>query len=78
MREASGLRDRLNRMLKGWEGYFRYGSKRKSSRAVYGHVRTTVRNFLQRRHEVSSRGTPQFEHTTIFHDLGVHEMGGAR
>lgn len=70
--------DKLNRVLKGWEGYFHYGSKRKSYRAVNAHVRTTVRNFLQRRHKVSSRGTRQFKHTTIFNDLGVHEMGGAR
>lgn len=72
------VRDRLNRMLKGWEEYFRYGSKRKSYRAVNAHLRTTVRNFLQRRHKVSSRGTSPFTHTTIFRDLGVHEMGGAR
>ena len=72
------VRDRLNRMLKGWEGYFRYGSKRKSYRAVNAHVRTTVRNFLQRRHKVSSRGARQFDHTKIFRDLGVHDMGGAR
>jgi len=72
------VRDKLNRMLTGWEGYFCHGSKRKSHRAVNAHVRTTVRNFLQRRHKVSSRGTRSFEHTTIFGDLGVHEMGGAR
>ena len=72
------VRDRLNRMLMGWEGYFHHGSKRKSYRAVNAHVRTTVRNFLQRRHKVSSRGTRQFSHTTIFTDLRVHEMGGAR
>ena len=72
------VRDRLNRMLVGWEGYFHHGSKRKSYRAVNAHVRTTVRNFLQRRHKVSSRGTRQFSHTTIFTDLRVHEMGGAR
>lgn len=72
------VRDKLNRMLKGWEGYFHYGSKRKSYRAVNAHVRTTVRNFLQRRHKVSSRGTRPFSHTKIFTDLGVYEMGGAR
>ena len=72
------VRDRLNRMLVGWEGYFHHGSKRKSYRAVNAHVRTTVRNFLQRRHKVSSRGTRQFSHTTIFIELRVHEMRGAR
>lgn len=72
------IRDRLNRMLVGWEGYFHYGSKRRSYRAVNAHVRTTVRNFLQRRHRVSSRGTRQFSHTHIFTELGVYELGGAR
>lgn len=72
------VRDRLNRMLVGWEGYFHYGSKRKSYRAVNAHVLTTVRNFLQRRHKVSSRGTRQFSHTTIFTDLKVYQIGGAR
>lgn len=72
------VRDRLNRMLQGWEAYFHYGSKRKSYRAVNAHVRTTVRNFLQRRHKVPSRGSRQFTHTVIFNDLGVRELGGAR
>ena len=70
------VRDGLNRMLRGWENYFQYGSTRKSYRAINAHVRTTVRNFLQRRHQVPSRGTRQFSHTRIFAELGVHEMGG--
>lgn len=72
------VRDRLNRILIGWEGYFHYGSKRKSYRAVNAHVLKTVRNFLQRRHKVSSRGTRQFSHTMIFTDLNVCQIGGAR
>ncbi|MBK8151187.1 MAG: hypothetical protein IPK58_24025 [Acidobacteria bacterium] len=43
------VRDSLNRTLIGWEGYFHYGSKRKSYQAVNAHVIKTVRNFLQRR-----------------------------
>lgn len=72
------VRDKLNRQLKGWEGYFHHGSTRKSYRAINAHVRTTVRNFLQRRHKVSSRGTNQFSHTMIFGEMGVHELGGLR
>ena len=70
------IRDRLNRMLAGWEGYFHYGSKRKSYRAVNSHVLKTVRNFLQRRHKVPSRGTRQFDHAKIFTDLEVYQIGG--
>ena len=55
--------------------YFHYGSTRQSYRAVNARVRTTVRNFLQRRHSVSSRGTRQFSHTMIFGEMGVHELG---
>ena len=71
------VRDRLNRMLAGWEGYFHYGSKRKSYRAVNAHVLKIVRNFLQRRHKVPSRGTRQFTHKAIFTDLQVYQIGGA-
>jgi RNA-directed DNA polymerase len=67
-------RDRLNRTLSGWKNYFRYGSVRTSYRAIDNHVRTKVRNFLQRRHKVPSRGTNQFSHRAIFDDYGVFEM----
>lgn len=70
------VKAKLNRMLKGWENYFQHGSKRKSYRAINAHVRTKVRNFLQRRHKVSSRGTRQFSHEHIFGDLGVHHLNG--
>lgn len=75
---SEDVRDRLNRMLVGWEAYFHYGSKRKSYRAVNAHVLKIVRNFLQRRHKVPSRGTRQFNHKTIFTDLQVYQIGGAR
>lgn len=69
------IRTKLNQTLTGWENYFHYGSRRKSYRAINAHVRVKVRNFLQRRHKVSSRGTHQFSHDTIFGRLGVHELG---
>jgi len=72
------VRESLNRTLIGWEGYFHYGSKRKSYQAVNAHVIKTVRNFLQRRHKVSSRGTRQFAYAKIFTDLGVHQIGKTR
>ena len=68
------IRDRLNRTLSGWKNYFHYGSVRSSYQAIDHHVRTKVRNFLQRRHKVSSRGTGQFSHSAIFNDFGVFEM----
>lgn len=68
------IRDQLNQTLSGWRTYFHYGSVRKSYVAIDHHVRTKVRNFLQRRHKVSSRGTRPFSHDAIFNDLGVFEM----
>ena len=72
------IRDSLNRMLVGWQGYFCHGTLRQSYRAIDAHVRTCVRGFLQRRHKVSSRGTVQFSHAHIFGDLGVHSMCSTR
>lgn len=68
------IRDRLNRTLSGWKNYFHYGSLRSSYQAIDHHVRTKVRNFLQRRHKDPSRGTHQFSHTVIFKEYGVFEM----
>jgi len=58
--------------------YFQYGSKRKSCQVVNADVIRTVRNFLQRRHKVSSRGSRQFAYAKIFTDLGVHQIGKRR
>ena len=68
------IRDKLNRTLSGWKNYFHYGSVRNSYQAIDHHVRTKVRNFLQRRHKDPSRGTHQFSHTVIFKEYGVFEM----
>jgi RNA-directed DNA polymerase len=72
------IRDQLNRMLVGWQNYFHYGSKRKSYTAVNAHVLIRVRNFLQRRHKVPSRGTHQFSAAAIYNDHGIHKLVGAR
>ena len=70
----SEIRDHLNRTLSGWRNYFHYGSVRKSYTAINHHVSTKVRNFLQRRHKVPSRGTRQFSYRVIFDDYGVWKM----
>ena len=66
--EVSG---ELNRMLKGWAGYFDYGTRTPAYRAIDTHVTTRVRRFLVRRHKVPSRGTRGFSQETIFGELGV-------
>ena len=42
--------DRLNASLRGWSGYFAYGSRAEACRAVNHHVAERVRVFLTRRH----------------------------
>lgn len=65
------VRDGLNRSLRGWSQYFDYGTRTFAYRAVDHFVETAVRDFLQRRHKVSGRGTRRFTGSTIFGELGV-------
>jgi RNA-directed DNA polymerase len=65
------VRDRLNRMLRGWSAYYSYGSRTTAYRAVDNYVYNCVRHFLRRRHKVSSRGTSRFPAKAVFGELGV-------
>jgi RNA-directed DNA polymerase len=61
----------LNRVLRGWANYFSLGLRWKSYRAVDWYVINGVRNFLQRRHQVPTRGTRRFSAQHIHDELGV-------
>jgi RNA-directed DNA polymerase len=61
----------LNRLLRGWSNYFSYGTRSVAYRAVDSHVYERARNFLRRRHKVSTRGTRRFDVRMIFGELGV-------
>jgi RNA-directed DNA polymerase len=65
------VRDRLNQMLRGWTGYFNYGTRTPAYRAVEHYVADSVRHFLRRRHRVRSRGTGRFSDDVVFNELGV-------
>nr|WP_081274544.1 group II intron maturase-specific domain-containing protein [Rhizobium leguminosarum] len=65
------VRNRLNRLLRGWSTYFGYGSRLPAYRAVDNHVYERVRNFLTRRHKVARRGSPRFSDDYAFGDGGV-------
>jgi RNA-directed DNA polymerase len=65
------VRDRLNRLLRGWMGYFSHGTLSAAYRDVEGHVYDRVRNFHRRRHKVPTRGTRKFSGTHVFGELGV-------
>ena len=70
------VRERLNQKLGGWRAYFECGSTTKAYRAVDGYVCEAVRQFLRRRHKVTSQGTHQFPAERVFGDLGVIRLQG--
>ena len=65
------VRDRLNDLLRGWAGYFGYGTRLMAYRAADNQVYAAVRGFLTRRHKVPSRGTRQFPDQVVYGQLGV-------
>ena len=65
------IRDGLNAVLRGWDGYFCYGTRWRAHRAINANVVQSVRGFLVRRHKVQSRGTVRFSGEAIFGELGV-------
>jgi RNA-directed DNA polymerase len=72
------VRQKLNRKLQGWRQYFSVGGTSKAYRAVDEYVYDRVRNFLRRRHKVSSQGTRQFPAERVYGHLGVFRLQGPR
>jgi RNA-directed DNA polymerase len=72
------VRQKLNRKLQGWRQYFSVGATSKAYRAVDTYVYDRVRNFLRRRHKVSSQGTRQFPAERVYGPLGVFRLQGPR
>ncbi len=68
------IRDGLNAILRGWDNYFCYGTRKNAHQAVNAHVAQNVRGFLARRHKVHSRGTARFSYEAIFGELGVYRL----
>jgi RNA-directed DNA polymerase len=62
---------KLNRLLKGWSGYFDYGTCTPAYRAIDNHVMKRVQRFLVNRHRVPSRGTARYSRETVFCALGL-------
>ena len=62
------VRDRLNRLLRGWTAYFSYGTCAPAYRAIEHHVWHRAYRFLRRRHKADRGGNPD---TDIFGRRGV-------
>jgi RNA-directed DNA polymerase len=65
------VRDRLNRVLRGWSNYFGYGTRLMAYRAIDWYVYNGVRSFLRRRHKVPSSGRTLYSDAVVFGSLGV-------
>ena len=68
----------LNRLLRGWAGYFNYGTRSRAYHGIDRHVYDRVRHFLRRRHKVPTRGTRRFSWKTVFGKLGIVNLGALR
>jgi RNA-directed DNA polymerase len=71
MRPWEGVRDTLNRLVRGWCGYFSPGSHYATDRVVEAHLYDHVRNFLARRHKLPTRGSRHVSMVAVFGTLGV-------
>ncbi len=58
MAPGDEIRDRLNRLVRGWTAYFSYGSCALAYRALEHHVWHRVHRFLSRRHKADRSGSP--------------------
>ena len=67
------LRDELNQFLRGWAGYFAYGTSQPSFSTLDEHVRQRVRNLLRRRYKLSPT-TKRFGYHEVHRGLGVVEL----
>lgn len=61
----------LNRVMRGWCGYFSPGSHYATDRVIEAHLYDRVRNFLARRHKMPARSIGPFRMEAVFGDLGV-------
>jgi RNA-directed DNA polymerase len=68
------VRDSLNRLLRGWCGYFSPGTHYAVDRAVEAHVYDCVRSFLARRHKMPARSIGPFTMAAVFGPLGVPRL----
>src|ERR1700689_2675252 len=68
------VRGTLNRLLRGWCGYFSPGTHYVTDRAIEAHLYDRVRNFLVRRRKMASRSIGPFTMEAVFGDLGMPRL----
>jgi RNA-directed DNA polymerase len=65
------VRDKLNRLMRGWCGYFSPGSHYATDRVIEAHVYDRVRNFIARRRKLPTHGSRQISMDAVYGTLGV-------
>jgi RNA-directed DNA polymerase len=65
---------RLNRVLRGWANYFRYGTRLRAYRVIDNYVYHRAADFLRRRHKVRQRCIRRFSATAIFEEFKVQRL----
>jgi RNA-directed DNA polymerase len=68
------VRGTVNRLLRGWCGYFSPGTHYVTDRAVESHLYDRVRNFLVRRAKMPARSIGPFSKEAVFGDLGMPRL----
>ena len=63
--------DVLNRKVRGWGNYFRYGSVLRTRQKLDRFISERVRHFLVRRNKVPTRGVRRYPREYVFGELGV-------
>ena len=72
--ETEELVGRLNRRLRGWANYFCLGTVSRAYRVVNYHAERRLRQWLCRKHKVSSQGTTRFPLRYILDTLRLYEL----
>ena len=65
---------KLNRTMIGWANYFCLGPVSQAYRAVDGHARKRLRQWLCRKHSISWRATQKFSDVVLHDELGLARL----
>jgi RNA-directed DNA polymerase len=74
LEETEELVGELNLVLKGWGNYFRLGSVSKAYRAVDGHARHRLRQWLCHKHKVKGHDRNRFKDEYLYQKLGLFRL----
>ena len=73
-KETEALVGELNLVVKGWGNYFRLGSVSMAYRAVDGHTRHRLRQWLCHKHKVQGQGRKRFKDEYLYQKLGLFRL----